>query len=232
MGTEYAGCPRAAIFGAARWVHADLETLVRIADLLGSDRALTWVFTGDSITQGIRHTWGARAWVEHVHERVRWEHGRWQDAIVNTGVAGWGAPDVLGAFDVLVARFQPEVVSIALGMNDAMGGRQGLASFASAMSQLVRRSEALGAVVVLHTPNTVGWEAGNVSDLVAAYAQVVRDVAADFDLQVVDHQARWSARFDGGPPAGWLDDGVHPNAEGHRQLAAAFFDTVGLGQFT
>ena len=205
---------------------------MRIADLLGSDRALTWVFTGDSITQGIRHTWGARAWVEHVHERVRWEHGRWQDAIVNTGVAGWGAPDVLGAFDVLVARFQPEVVSIALGMNDAMGGRQGLASFASAMSQLVRRSEALGAVVVLHTPNTVGWEAAERLGPRRGVRPGGARRCSGLRLQVVDHQARWSARFDGGPPPGWLDDGVHPNAEGHRQLAAAFFDTVGLGQFT
>ncbi len=202
---------------------------MRVAELLEVERALTWVFAGDSITQGIRHTWGARAWVEHVHERVRWERGRWRDAIVNTGVAGWGAPDVLGEFEVLVGRFQPDIVSIALGMNDSVRGRHGLAPFASAMTQLVRRCEALGAVVVLHTPNTVGWDFEEMANVLDAYAQVVRDVAADFGLQVIDHQALWTARFDGAPAHDWLDDGVHPNAEGHRQLAAAFFDTVGLG---
>jgi lysophospholipase L1-like esterase len=205
-------------------------TPTRIADLLPSDRALTWVFAGDSITQGIRHTWGARAWVEHVHERVRWERGRWSDAIVNTGVAGWGAPDVLGQFDVLVARFQPDIVSIALGMNDAVAGMRGLASFASAMTLLARRSEALGAVVALHTPNTVTWEVGDVGGVVAAYAQAVRDLGGELGLQVVDHQARWSRHFDGGPPHEWVDDGVHPNAEGHRQMADEFFQTVGLGR--
>jgi lysophospholipase L1-like esterase len=27
-----------------------------------------------------------------------------------------------------------------------------------------------------------------------------------------------------------VDDGVHPNAEGHRQMADEFFQTVGLGR--
>lgn len=203
-----------------------------ISDLLATDRPLTWVFAGDSITQGIRHTWGARAWVEHVHERVRWELGRWRDAIVNTGVAGWGAPDVLGEFDLLVGRFSPDVVSIALGMNDAVRGRAGLARFAGALTQLVRRSQGLGAVVVLHTPNTVEWfDAADVEDVIAAYAQVIRDVGAGTGVQVVDHHALWTARFGGGPPHDWLDDGVHPNAEGHRQLAAAFFEEVGLASY-
>ncbi len=200
---------------------------VTIAELLSSSRALTWVFAGDSITQGIRHTWGARAWVEHVHERVRWELGRWSDAVVNTGVAGWTAPDVLGEFDVLVGRFRPDVVSIALGMNDTMGGHDGLGRFAGSLSQLVRRSEGLGAVVVLHTPNTVSWD--DVGFVLPAYAQAVHDVGVACGVPVVDHHARWSARFDDQPAHEWLDDGVHPNAEGHRQLAAAFFETVGLG---
>jgi lysophospholipase L1-like esterase len=201
---------------------------VEISDLLATDRALTWVFAGDSITQGIRHTWGQRAWVEHVHERVRWERGRWRDALVNTGVAGWGAPDVLAEFDLLVARFSPDVVSIALGMNDSTAGRSGLARFAGAMTRLVRRTQDLGALVVLHTPNTVGWGFADIADVLGDYAQVVRDVAADTGAQVVDHHARWTAAFDGAPAHDWLDDGVHPNGEGHRQLAAAFFAQVGL----
>jgi lysophospholipase L1-like esterase len=201
----------------------------RVADLLTVNRPLTWVFTGDSITQGIRHTWGARAWVEHVHERVRWERGRWPDGIVNTGVAGWAAPDVLDRFDVLVGRFRPDVVSIALGMNDSMAGPRGLPRFVTSLTALVDASAALGAVVVLHTPNTVGWEVANEAGDVAGYAQGVRDVAAARGVQVVDHHARWRDRFGGDPPHPWLDDGVHPNAEGHRQLAAAFFEAVGLG---
>ena len=46
-----------------------------------SDQPMTWVFAGDSITQGVFHTHGARSWVEHVHERLRWQLGRLHDDV-------------------------------------------------------------------------------------------------------------------------------------------------------
>ncbi len=95
-------------------------------DLLRSGVPLTWVFAGDSITQGVQHTHGRRSWFEHVHERVRFQLGRPMDVLVNTGISGWTAPLVLSEFDHLIGRFDGHVVSIALGMNDVgigPGGR-------------------------------------------------------------------------------------------------------------
>lgn len=179
-----------------------------LSRLLSDPRPLTWVFTGDSITQGVAHTHGARSWVEHVHERIRFELGRVRDVVINTGIAGWTAPQVLAEFDLLVARFRPDVVSIALGMNDCLAGPAGLATFADAIGELARSSRELGAIVVLHTPNTIAAGAANSADDVAAYAGVVRDIAAELTAEqgwaddaagviLVDHHALWSSSFPG-----------------------------------
>ena len=48
------------------------ESLNRIRALLADkSHPLTWVFTGDSITHGAKHTHGSRTYVEHFAERVR-----------------------------------------------------------------------------------------------------------------------------------------------------------------
>jgi acyl-CoA thioesterase-1 len=114
------------------------------------DRAMTWVMTGDSITQAVLHTHGARGWVEHVHERIRWQLGRLTDIVINSGVSASYAPDILAAYDHLIGRFTPDVVSISLGTNDALAGADGLAGFCQAMRSII--AKAAGAQIVLHTP--------------------------------------------------------------------------------
>ena len=200
----------------------------RLATALTDATPLTWVLAGDSITQGVQHTYGARCWAEHLHERVRYELGRARDVVINTGVAGWTAPQVLDDYEHLVARFRPDVVSLALGMNDSLDGDAGLATFADALGELARRSFELDAVVVLHTPNAIARGAWNSPAGVAAYAAVVRDLAAELGALLVDHHAHWIATYGESDPNPWLDEPVHPNAAGHRAMAQTVFAALGL----
>jgi lysophospholipase L1-like esterase len=194
-----------------------------------SDQPMTWVFAGDSITQGVFHTHGARSWVEHVHERLRWQLGRLHDVVINTGMSGWTAPEVSDAFDHLVGRFSPDVVSVSLGMNDALEGPRGRPAFRHSLRQLVSRSADLGAQVVLQTPTPAGREALPGRTDLPAYADIVRELAADLDVILVDHAADWAANVGPAGPAEWLDDPVHPNAVGHRRMADVALSSLGLG---
>lgn len=214
--------------GSASPASWSAPTAARLAAGLAAPDPLTWVLTGDSITQGVYHTYGARSWAEHLHERVRSELGRARDIIINTGVAGWTAPQVLDDFQHLVARFAPDVVSIALGMNDSLAGDQGLPFFIRGLDELTVRSFALDAVVVLHTPNAIAQGAWNTPESVAAYAAAVRDIAAQRGALLVDHHADWIARYGQGDPRPWLDEPVHPNAAGHRAMADSTFRALGL----
>lgn len=200
----------------------------RLRELLDRGHPLTWVFTGDSIVQGLVHTHGARCWVEHVHERIRGDLGRRLDVVVNTGIAGWTAPLVLDALDQLALRFDPHVVSVALGMNDAGQGPGGRDRFARDLAALGARVTETGAALVLHTPSLSDPDLPG-HEALAAYADAVREVATATGAILVDHARHWHARFGPTRPLAWLDDPFHPNARGHREMAGLTLAALGLG---
>lgn len=206
----------------------EADSAGRLRELLDRGHPLTWVFTGDSIVQGLVHTHGARCWVEHVHERIRGEVGRRLDVVVNTGVAGWTAPLVLDALDQLALRFDPHVVSVGLGMNDAGQGPGGRGRFASDLAALSARVTDTGAALVLHTPSLADPDVPG-HEALAAYTDAVREVAAATGAILVDHARHWRAHFGPTPPLAWLDDPFHPNALGHREMAGLTLAALGLG---
>src|SRR5437763_5221077 len=158
-----------------------------IKRLLGGQKALTWVFTGDSITHGALHTLGWRSYPEHFAERVRWEMRRMRDVVINTGISGDRTGGLLKDLDWRVLRFKPDVASVMLGMNDCSAGQAGRETFRKNLSAIVEKVQAAGAIPLLHTPNTIFVKnAGSRADL-PAYADIVRDLAAKSKLALVDH---------------------------------------------
>jgi acyl-CoA thioesterase-1 len=195
---------------------------------LDGPAAITWVFVGDSITHGSTHTHGRRSFVEHFAERTRGELGRVGDVVINTGISGDHTEDVLAGFADRVARFHPDVVVVLLGTNDSVEGSSGRAGFADRLAEIVRRVRDLGAVPVLQTPPPVDTAAASERADLPAYADLVRRVAREHDVMLVDHFAHWLAAGNGTAPARWLDDPIHPNGRGHLEMAGRIFDRLGI----
>lgn len=201
----------------------------RLAEILAGP-PLTWVFVGDSITQGVTHTHGWRGFVEHFAERVRGELGRARDAVVNSGVAGAVVSDVLPEFHWRAGRFAPDVVVVMFGTNEALVQSEGgVREFHYDLVQLVERSRDLGATVILQTPPPIADPGGADPAVGPAYAEEVRTVATELGVPLVDHALLWArAGAEGAPPAEWFDDSVHPNARGQHEIALALFDRLGI----
>lgn len=206
----------------------DLKLLrARIAD---TESPLIWVLTGDSITHGAKWLGWERSYPELIQEQIRWPLGRGRDFVINTGISGERTGGLLADFDWRVSHFKPHVVSIMIGMNDAVAGPEGRAQFEKNLHEMVQRIRAIGAIPILHSTNSVDTKnPGSASryDL-PAYNQIIVQVAQSTDTILIDHWSRWHQERPTLPLLReWLGESIHPNGPGHRAFAQEFFRTLG-----
>lgn len=204
--------------------------LEAIQKLLQGKEPVTWIFTGDSITHGALHTEGWRSYPEHFAERVRWELRRVRDVVINTGISGERTGGLLADLDWRALRFKPNVVSVMIGMNDCAAGPGGRDMFRQNLTAIIERVQAADAQPLLNTPNTIYVEnAKNRADL-PAYAEIVRELAKQRNLALVDHWTHWEKtkpKQDDLLP--WLQDkSIHPGVYGHREFAKLIFRELGI----
>lgn len=210
----------------------------RLQDLLASGRPLTWVMTGDSITHGLLHTRGARNYVDHLHELIRGDLGRVQDAVINTAISGWRIALILENFDRRVGTWRPDVVTLMIGTNDCstvwVDPIVSPSEFADGLTEFVTRVRELGAIPVLQTPPFVDLAHAPDRDRLGDFAEAMRSVAAKEGVLLVDQHAVFAAFSTGtgpgneGMPWGLLDDAFHPNAAGHAAMALELARALGL----
>ncbi len=208
------------------------EDLAAIKNIIQGKKPAIWVFTGDSITQGAKHTLGFRSYQEVFAERVRWEMGRVNDFVINTACSGNTSKDIVENFDWRIAQFKPAIVSLMIGTNDAAVSKnvsQDL--FEKNLVDLVTRIRALGAIPILHTPNIIVLATSNGREALGAYVSIIRAVAAKLHVVLVDHYQYWTDNID--KPGvevyvKWLNDPLHPNGTGHLQLARLLFKKLSI----
>jgi len=196
-----------------------------LAKIQDEDTALTWVITGDSITQGAWFTRGARSYPEHLAERVRGELLRVRDFIINTAVSGEVSTGLLEDFEWRVLRFKPDVVSINLGMNDC--ANIPVEQHKREMGEMITKAREAGAIVILHTTNTV-FEEHRFAEKLPPFIEAVRQLAAEHDVMLVDHFQMFSEANQGTENRTWFSDAVHPNGLGHAHMAAEMFRVIGI----
>lgn len=203
--------------------------------LLDGGAPVNWVLTGDSITQGMVHTQGARNYVEHMHALIRGDLDRVQDAVINTAIGGWRLSQLLNDFDRRVATWHPHVVTLMIGTNDCVSapGEPLIepAEFAASVTEFVTRVRDLGAIPVLQTPPTIDPLNAPERTRIVDFAQTIRDVAAAQGTLLVDQYARFAALGAGRPGEvawGLLNDPFHPGAAGHSLIAVGLAEALDL----
>lgn len=210
----------------------------RIRALLDRSQPAIWLFTGDSITHGLLYTSGWRSYPELFAERVRWELHRLRDVVINTGVDGDTMGGLLKDIEWRILQFKPHVTSVMMGMNDCGAGPAGREDFRRNLNRLVDTLEGQS-LLFLHTPNLIYFPSDSQRQDLPAYAEIVRAVARQRKVLLIDHYAHWQEKIDSAvdvlgrkdPRAlfYWLNDGrVHPNEFGHRELANLTFERLGI----
>lgn len=205
----------------------------KITNLLQKKVPLKWIFTGDSITAGVKHTHGNRSYPEVFSERLRWEMHRSRDQIINTGISGNTTHSILEDFDWRIKQFNPSVVSLMIGTNDCAEGRNiNLKLFNENLDSLITGIRALGAIPILHTPNLIIKEKAPERSNLSEYVDVIKRMAEDKKIILVDNWGYWKQAIAMTSQAKifneWLNDPLHPNGVGHLEIARLMFKELAI----
>lgn len=217
--------------GKSRGASDSAPDLERIKQLLESQEPHIWLFTGDSITHGAKHTKGYRSYPEIFGERLRWELKRMRDVVINTGISGNTTVNILGDFEWRVSQFKPAMVSLMIGTNDCAKKDMTTDLYQKNLRQIVNKIRDIGAVPIFHTPNSIISEKDPARSRLADYVPGMRQVAEENEVILVDNYQYWEAsRLNNAANVygDWLNDPIHPGETGHQEIARLMFKTISI----
>jgi acyl-CoA thioesterase I len=191
-----------------RGVIAALVYLTAIASANALSREPLVIFLGDSLTAGLGLP-ADQAFPSLVADALR-EKGR-PIRVVNAGVSGDTTSGGLDRVGYLLEQ-KPDVLVVGLGVNDAFRG-QPVDRIEANLRAIVTRAKSAGARVVLlgmRVPTNYG------PDYTEAFAAIYARVAKTERVELMPFLLEGV----GGHPELNLDDGIHPNREGQRMVAA------------
>ncbi len=194
---------------------------------------------GDSVTQGaMEHCVYSHEGVYHRQLQREFEalYPITAFSTINAGVSGGTAQQALERLDRDVIKYEPDLLLIAFGLNDSMGGPEGVVDFKVALNEIVGRvqKDTLAEIMLLTPPFMASRRNGKIHPEhekyteaivrsqtmghLAMYAEAIRDVARQCQVCLADIHAEWARLSrEGFDTDCWLSNGLnHPNNEGHK----------------
>ncbi|MFB3764345.1 MAG: SGNH/GDSL hydrolase family protein [Methanotrichaceae archaeon] len=188
-----------------------------VSDLKGGCN-VTIVAFGDSITAGFAVRRGFTVfWKEMLQKK-------YPDAgikLVNAGDSGNTTLDGLARLDWDVLAYEPDLVTVNFGINDAALGIS-LEEFKGNLRQIIMRIRAgPGSEILLLSSQPL--ETPGFDKAVLKYYDAIREVAREEDVGFVDVYSAWMERVSQGTPLeSFILEGLdHPNEEGYKVIAEA-----------
>lgn len=224
--------------GPAAEMPAMQAALKPVAEMLKAKPPAKWLFCGDSITAGGSFTNGARDYTQLFSERVRWELARKPDIVINSAAQGETSRTLVERFDWRVRQFQPNMVFVMVGMNDCAeeAGKPAVPpeEFRANLKKLCALAKEIPSChVALQTScPPLRKSSPQRESRYPEYMTIVREVAAESGVALIDHATYWAAFIKLEPTAHPLcmGQGWHPNEYGHRLMAELIFKDLGIFQ--
>jgi acyl-CoA thioesterase-1 len=203
-----------------------------IQKLLKTNQPIKWLFYGDSITHGSRHTFGHRDYTQHFTERVRNEMGRHQDIVINTAVSGNTTVNLLDQFEWRAGQFKPHIAFLMIGMNDC-SDQNGVSVdlFKSNLLKLCDLFKKMDTFLILQTTCPIlPGTAPEREPQFPQYMDAIREVAKQTGSPLIDHTRSWQEQFKQNPSLFyfWMSDAFHPNHYGHLVFAKYLLKELGI----
>jgi lysophospholipase L1-like esterase len=159
--------------------------------------------------------------------------------IVNVGISGQKAENLVPRFDRDVIQKRPAIVTIDIGINDvwhrlrAPHDQNVLKAYTENVTRMVDAAQAAGIRVVLCTPTVIQEDVnaeGN--QRLKMYCDAIRKIAADKNCLLADLHSLFIAAIEKKPADrkgnAFTRDGVHMNAAGDWMMAQGILGALGV----
>ena len=209
-------------------------------------KALTFVFQGDSITDGNRgrsldpnHIMG-HGYAYSVASRIGADFPEAGFTFYNRGISGNKITDLQKRWETDTLNLKPDVLSILIGINDtgatinkpaeATASEEFESIYRSLLTDCQRVNPEILFVLGLPFVYPVGKRAENFelwrNDTNNRQA-VIRKLAGEFDAVLIDYPAVFDKAIQKAPIDYWIWDGVHPTVFAHELMAREWMKQVG-----
>ena len=189
----------------------------------------SYVALGDSFTEGVGdpdpdRPNGVRGWADRAAEVLAAHVPDFRYA--NLAIRGRKMQQVLDEQVEPALAMAPDLVSIYAGGNDILRPKVDVDAVVASYAAALHRLRATGAHLVVFTGFDLGWAPmfGRLRGRVAIYNELVREAADEVDATLVDF---WRMR-EYRDPRMWDVDRIHMSSLGHRHMAVAVLDALGV----
>jgi lysophospholipase L1-like esterase len=187
------------------------------------------VCLGDSITGVYYHTGNRRAWPDMLGVAIKRTYPDAQLTIVNSGRSGDNTSGGIHRFERDVLAHHPDLVIVMFGMNDIV--HTPMVQFQENLVEMVKLARRSDAAVVVCTPNSIDdaeAENGRSNQKLAKCAEVIQQIGRSeqvpvancyevFERLCAQESRNWQLLF---------SDSIHPNMDGHKQIAKEVAATI------
>lgn len=228
----------------AVWEKVEADPYAKdVKALVGNDKekALRWLFLGDSITHGALHTHGYDSFPQLLEKYIKGEMGRSKDVFINTAVSGATTKDQLQNHK---ARFETykevaDIVIIMFGTNDCVSDVS-IEDYKHNLKKIIEDVKAVGAIPILRTPNPCMDAPGERGRRLIPYIKVIEECAKEEQLILIHHYNQWRQAGNENPElikrGGWIAKGdessIHPGAVGQLNMFHMAVRRLGISQET
>ncbi|MDR2430237.1 MAG: SGNH/GDSL hydrolase family protein [Puniceicoccales bacterium] len=212
-----------------------------------NERGLTFVFQGDSITDG---NWGrnlkdlnhhlGHGYVFAIASRLGADFPRAGFGFHNRGVGGQGVSGLEKRWERDALALKPDVLSILIGVNDVMAiarkrsDAADVATYTAVYRRLLKRSRDANPNLILVLGLPFLYRVGGYGKLLDAaggemprHVDAVRELAREFNAVLVDYPAMFERAAKEAPMRHWIWDGCHPTVFGHELMAREWIRRLG-----
>lgn len=216
----------------------------------GFEGSISMLFIGDSITDCNRDRDDRNSAGDGFVCRIKTlVSSRFADSsmeIINKGISGDRVDSLLERLDEDCIQLQPDFVNILVGINNTIhlfkrGWMTTPEEFEDSYRILVERvlRETRAKVTVMEPfllpvqkegfkpafiPVQDGWE--QIREDLNPKIEIVGKIAREYGIPVIPLDSLFTAAAAERPPEFWLQDGIHPTAEGHELIARAWLETI------